>query len=387
MYPYKLQNIPPRLRQLAESIILEMGSPSEGLPLGFRAALGRYMRIVNSYYTNGMEGNPTRIKDIERALSGELAENLEHRNGQLEHLAHLEVEESLHDLFTSSVNFDPTEPAFLCQLHERFYSLLPEELRFGQTHAKDRVPITPGQIRKVPVTIGRHVPPATESEIRHWLNEFHRCFSIDSKIPSVENLIATAIAHHRFLWIHPFADGNGRVVRLFTNAYFWRIGIKGAGQFWAVSRGFARQRARYDAALAQADLPPRNSYDGRGPLSEEETVAFCQYFFEVTLDQIRFMAHAIQPTRLHHRIESWLQLKVQESILSKGAAKVLRILTTSSSLTMDDIQSHLSIRERAARNIASELLNHGFVTRAHHKAPLSLVITADMAETVLPALA
>lgn len=35
-------------------------------------------------------------------------------------------------------------------------------------------------------------------------------------------LVAMAAAHHRLMWIHPFLDGNGRVARLFTEAYFNR---------------------------------------------------------------------------------------------------------------------------------------------------------------------
>ena len=30
------------------------------------------------------------------------------------------------------------------------------------------------------------------------------------------DLLKAAIAHHRFVWIHPFGNGNGRTVRLFT---------------------------------------------------------------------------------------------------------------------------------------------------------------------------
>lgn len=33
------------------------------------------------------------------------------------------------------------------------------------------------------------------------------------------DLLKTAIAHHRFVWIHPFGNGNGRTVKTFNLCY------------------------------------------------------------------------------------------------------------------------------------------------------------------------
>jgi Fic family protein len=65
-----------------------------------------------------------------------------------------------------------------------------------------------------------------------------------------ERLVAIAAAHHRLLWIHPFADGNGRVARLLSHALLRRAGVgygprpKGSGTLSRVTslknfRGFA----------------------------------------------------------------------------------------------------------------------------------------------------
>lgn len=40
------------------------------------------------------------------------------------------------------------------------------------------------------------------------------------------DLLKIAIAHHRFVWIHPFENGNGRVVRLFTYALLLKFIFK-----------------------------------------------------------------------------------------------------------------------------------------------------------------
>lgn len=54
-----------------------------------------------------------------------------------------------------------------------------------------------------------------------------------------KRVLAMATAHHRFNWIHPFPDGNGRVSRLMSHAMAHKAGI-GAHGLWSISRGLAR---------------------------------------------------------------------------------------------------------------------------------------------------
>lgn len=42
-------------------------------------------------------------------------------------------------------------------------------------------------------------------------------------------------------------------------------------------------------ALTQGDAPRRNDYDGRGNLSNEGLLKFCDFFLDVCLDEIDFM--------------------------------------------------------------------------------------------------
>ena len=116
-------------------------------------------------------------------------------------------------------------------------------------------------------------------------------------------LVATAAAHHRFLWIHPFLDGNGRVARLMAHAMFRRLGI--GSSLWAVSRGLARNAAEYKALLMAADRPREGDYDGRGSLSERALVDFCAFFLRISIDQVRFMQSILDPGNLLRRIERY----------------------------------------------------------------------------------
>lgn len=96
-------------------------------------------------------------------------------------------------------------------------------------------------------------------------------------------VMAAVCAHHRLLWIRPFVDGNGRTARLHTHLTLTALGLTHG--LWSPLRGMARDHETYYTRLNNADLERRNDLDGRGPLSQEELVAFAIWLLDVCLDQ------------------------------------------------------------------------------------------------------
>lgn len=104
----------------------------------------------------------------------------------------------------------PLTAAFLKKVHKiGFGWIFPE---FG------------GQFRTIEVKVSKHTPPKSylvpqlmEDLSRDLKVRFHHFPKIDDDrfIDSLVELIAWA--HHRFLWIHPFKDYNGRIGRLLIN--------------------------------------------------------------------------------------------------------------------------------------------------------------------------
>lgn len=117
-----------------------------------------------------------------------------------------------------------------------------------------------GKIRTRGVRVGQHVAPPAEL-VSNMLQLFERTYS--DRTHGNSRIIAAAAAHHRLMWIHPFLDGNGRVARLFTDAYFKSIPLTGYG-LWNVSRGLAKDRGNYKAMHAKTDMKRQGDYDGRG---------------------------------------------------------------------------------------------------------------------------
>ena len=95
-----------------------------------------------------------------------------------------------------------------------------------------------------------------------------------------------AAAHHRFNYIHPLVDGNGRVSRLMSHAMALQAGI-GAQGLWSISRGLARglgDASQYKRMMDEADSPRRGDLDGRGNLSLQSLIEFVTWFCRVALD-------------------------------------------------------------------------------------------------------
>src|SRR5581483_6853412 len=105
-------------------------------------------------------------------------------------------------------------------------------------------------------------------------------------------IVAIAAAHHRFNYIHPFPDGNGRVSRLMSHAMAHVSGI-GAHGLWSISRGLARgieNKTEYKRMMDYADTPRQGDLDGRGNLSQRALTEFILWFLRVCLDQVNFMS-------------------------------------------------------------------------------------------------
>lgn len=117
---------------------------------------------------------------------------------------------------------------------------------------------TPGAYRTGPVRIAQsgHLPPEAV-QVPHYMAEL--VAFINRRDPPKYDLMKVALAHHRFAWVHPFSNGNGRVVRLLTYAlllkYGFRVSIQQGdmGRLLNPAAVFCADRLRYYAMLAEAD--------------------------------------------------------------------------------------------------------------------------------------
>lgn len=78
---------------------------------------------------------------------------------------------------------------------------------------------------------------------------------INEDVDQNYELLKIALAHHRFVWIHPFGNGNGRVGRLLTYAAMRQQGFSDAAGYGALNPTavFGENRDLYYERLEDAD--------------------------------------------------------------------------------------------------------------------------------------
>jgi Fic family protein len=273
------------------------------------------------------------------------------------------------------------EPLLLGPRHRRFCELLPENLLWVEdpiTNERDRV--IPGELRWRDVQVGRLLA-ISPGAVPRFLRRFEEVYG---RIGRTESIISAAAAHHRFLWIHPFLDGNGRVARLMSHATL--LHVLDTGAVWSVARGLARNVLEYKRCLADCDGHRRNDLDGRGTLSEEALAAFTRFFLRVCIDQVSFMDSLVQPDRLRARILMWAEEESRGGVLPPQAGKILEALLYRGELPRGDVAAITGTGERQARRIVSALIAAGVLASDSPRAPLRLVFPASTAGRWMPGL-
>lgn len=80
-----------------------------------------------------------------------------------------------------------------------------------------------GRYRQFGVRIsGANFIPPNALKVNDLMDELVSWVNFESS--SLSSIVRSCIFHHRFVWIHPFADGNGRTVRLIFNLLLMKEG-------------------------------------------------------------------------------------------------------------------------------------------------------------------
>lgn len=322
--------------------------------------LSQLLRGMNSYYTNKIEGQHTLPSQLESALKKQFSADENISRKQRMAIAHMEAEAWAETHYANIDWRSLLQPQVVCALHEKLFAPLPEGDRIihdPDDSTRDYV-MQPGVLRTREVRVGEHEAPAAAS-VPQFMQRFADVYQTtrDGELA----LVAVAAAHHRLAWIHPFADGNGRVARLHSHLLLQRMGLTNGA--WSPLRGLARTQQMYYLRLAQADMPRHGDLDGRGNLSEQRLAEFVDYFLDVCIDQTRFMSGMLNMQTIRERVRACVAFESARSGsgIKMEAELALYTLCMSGPLERGDFKRITGLAARTAERLLRELELRGLV--------------------------
>lgn len=225
-------------------------------PHGIFLQLKRIFHILESIGSARIEGNNTTIAEYIETKIVEAPSS----NPGINEILNMEQAMEFIDNDVKKANLSRI---FISELHKRVVEgLIPPPNGEGDH--------TPGTYRTKSVNISKstHKPPEP-IQIDGYMDELFAF--INKKDEPKYDLLKVAIAHHRFLWIHPFANGNGRTVRLFTYAMLVKQGFFNEVQERILNPTavFCNNREKYYLYLSKADT---GESDG--------ILSWCEYVLE-----------------------------------------------------------------------------------------------------------
>lgn len=339
-------------------------------PAGALPNLRQMLRAMNSYYSNRIEGQHTLPHEIEQALHNDYAEDADKARRQRLALAHMATEAQLE----ANIETDATpwthaqvwSAQTVQHIHQDLFARLPSadlEMQIQATlQGQPQQPsptLEPGAWRTQEVRVGQHVAPAAAAIpafMARWSEVYGQARRGEMQV------VAMAAAHQRLAWIHPFADGNGRVARLHSHAVLCHMRLTQG--LWSPLRGFARTHETYYQHLHAADEARAGDLDGRGNLSETALVQWIHYVIDICLDQVDFMSNLLSIDDMKNRMAACLAY--EEKVVAQGVrSEALRglhyLFAAQAELDRADFKAMLGLGDRLATAQVSALLKRGLL--------------------------
>jgi len=211
----------------------------------------------------------------------------------------------------------------------------------------------PGELRthNVKIKSSGHTPP------EHFLLQEHFEKFVDFinfAYKEQYQLLMVAIAHHRFEFIHPFDNGNGRMGRLLNYAFLIKLGFQvKTGRLINPSSVFYTDRDKYYEMLFKADS-----------LTDSDILAWCEYFLlglkneiekiDSLLDMMYVKKQILLPT---------LELALESEHITKQEFKILEYLINKDEMSMKSEElSFLGIDDSKKKStVMGKLKNKGII--------------------------
>ena len=202
--------------------------------------------------------------------------------------------------------------------------------------------------------------PALMTDLVDWYNKAEA----EGKLSPVELAV---LFHYRYIRIHPFEDGNGRIARLLVNYILTKHDYP-----MIVVR--SRLKNEYLEALHAADLMVGSSPSAGAKASLTKIKPFVQYFKKLLAKEIYNDVLFLT----EHDENLWWYDGERIEFRSLNYSKLLVLMMSEPVLTLEEMQRHLNINMSAVKKLVNQLLEKKYIERGTETGSWRVFITPSV---------
>jgi len=270
--------------------------------------------IMESVGSARIEGNNTTLLEY-------IETKLEEKGDVPSGIKEIQNIENAMDFIEKNVKNQPITRAFICEIHKMVVDeLLPPPKGEGNRN--------PGEYRRSNLKINHsHHRPPDFLKVEDYMNEL--LDFINKNDSPKYDLLKTAIAHHRFVWIHPFGNGNGRTKHLFTYAMLIKLGFnENIGRIINPTAVFCNNRNNYYKYLEKADSGQASGI-----------FAWCEYVLRGLKEEIEKIDKLLDYEYLANEILlPTISLSLERKYITDIEAKILRKVIDKKTMQSNDLK-------------------------------------------------
>ncbi len=289
-------------------------------------------QILATHYSTSIEGNPLSPRDVTNIILGD---QIPTTKSELEVKNYFSV---LNKIFILAKKKEPITTTMTTELH---HELMRDIEKKDLGHFRDGS-VFVGHKTKVEIVV-KHTPPYhNRKEITQALEELYEWVM---KPDDLHPLVKAGIMHHKFAYIHPFFDGNGRMARILT-AYYLMLKRYEVVRYFILDDFYDIDRSLYSDTLHTAD--------------KGDETQWLEYF----LEGIAFSLQAAQSRIGDLKKKNLDEIEGEKRVLVTNREEdVLEIVIDKKAIKTQDIVEILSVTRQQAHALLASLVKKGLLTK------------------------
>lgn len=202
--------------------------------------------------------------------------------------------------------------------------------------------------------------PALMADLVDWYNQAE----LEGELSPVDLAV---LFHYRYIRIHPFEDGNGRIARLMVNFILARHGYP-----MIVVR--SRNKNEYLEALHSADLMVGSEPSKGAKASLQDIGPFLKYFRALVAREMYLDVCFLT----EYSEQLWWYDGERVEFRTSNYPKLLQLMLSEPVLTLSDMQSKMGINMSAVKKLVNQLLNKHYIERGATEGSWRVFITPSV---------